>query len=59
MQLCAMQLIECSISYMCVHVDYKNLLASLLEPTIYASIFITPLRSIPRNKAICSGVERT
>lgn len=29
------QLIECLIYNMCAHVDYENLLASLLGPTIY------------------------
>ena len=29
------QLIECLIYNMCAHVDYKNLLASLLGTTIY------------------------
>ncbi|EYE98600.1 uncharacterized protein EURHEDRAFT_218288 [Aspergillus ruber CBS 135680] len=30
------QLIECLIYNKCAHVDYKNLLASLLGPTIYS-----------------------
>jgi len=30
-----MQLIECLIYSMCAHIDYKNLLTSLLGSTIY------------------------